>query len=412
MKTCAICQQPACRELIDFGELPICHHFVKIDETEDRHPAALGQCDVCGLVQMMDPIPPAKLVPRFDWITYNEPEAHLDSLVETLCGLPGITSSSVIAGMSFNDDSLLRRFRERGYANTWRVDTAADLDMHVPNAGTETVQSRFQPSLAEGLRQKYGAPDLLVARMVLEHAGEASVFLETLRQLVSPTGYVVLDVPDCGRAFDFFDYTTLWEDHALYFVERTFLAALRSTGFQVEQLECFRGPYENCLVAVARPESLNGQMAISAEDKAIEVRRATEFASEFSLRREWVRAELERWREYGKIALFGAGHQSVMFLNLMNISDLIEFVVDDHPHKCGRQMPGSRLPIVSSASLYSENIRLCLSSLGGVSEPRVIEKHQQFVLKGGVFASIFPVDRKCGFRLLAGDAVQESSRGQ
>ena len=156
MKTCAICQQLACRELIDFGELPICHHFVKIDETEDRHPAALGQCDVCGLVQMMDPIPPAKLVPRFDWITYNEPEAHLDALVETLCGLPGITSSSVVAGMSFNDDSLLRRFRERGYANTWRVDTAADLDIHVPNAGTETVQSRFHPSLAKGLRLRPG----------------------------------------------------------------------------------------------------------------------------------------------------------------------------------------------------------------------------------------------------------------
>ena len=46
MKSCTICQEPACRELIDFGELPICHHFVKIDETEDRHPVALGQCDV------------------------------------------------------------------------------------------------------------------------------------------------------------------------------------------------------------------------------------------------------------------------------------------------------------------------------------------------------------------------------
>jgi len=81
---CAACQQPTCDEIINFGDLPICHHFLKDDETEATHPAALGQCKFCGLVQMMDPIPPAKLVPRFDWITYNEPEAHLDAVVEML----------------------------------------------------------------------------------------------------------------------------------------------------------------------------------------------------------------------------------------------------------------------------------------------------------------------------------------
>jgi len=78
--------------------------------------------------------------------------------------------------------------------------------------------------------------------MILEHTGQASVFLETLRELIGPSGYVVLDVPDCGRAFDLFDYTTLWEDHTLYFVERTFLAALRNGGFQVERFDCYRGP--------------------------------------------------------------------------------------------------------------------------------------------------------------------------
>ena len=82
MKDCSACQQPTCAEIINFGDLPICHHFLKDSETEGTHPAALGQCAFCGLVQMMNPIPPAKLVPRFDWITYNEPEAHLDAVVD------------------------------------------------------------------------------------------------------------------------------------------------------------------------------------------------------------------------------------------------------------------------------------------------------------------------------------------
>ncbi len=406
MKDCAACQQPT-REIINFGELPICHHFLKDGETEDKHPAAFGQCESCGLVQMMDPIPPAKLVPRFDWITYNEPETHLDAVVNVLQNLPGIKPACNIAGVSFNDDSTLRRLRERGFTNTWRPDMAADLEIRVPNAGIEMVQSRIKPPLAAKLRQKYGTPDLLVARMILEHTGQASVFLETLRELVSPSGYVVFDVPDCGRAFDLFDYTTLWEDHALYFVERTFLAALQNNGFLVERFDCYQGAYENCLVAIAKPVPSRSGRALGDPEKATELNRAKDFASEFKGRRESVRRELEGWRKRGKIALFGAGHQSVMFINLMGIDDLIQFVVDDHPHKCGRKMPGSRLPIVPSTTLYSENVKLCLSSLGAASEPKVVKKHEQFVRQGGVFASIFPVNRGFVFNILAGDIAQK-----
>jgi hypothetical protein len=402
VKTCAICQEPACREIVSFGELPICHHFLADGEVAGTHPAALGQCEFCGLVQMMDPIPPAKLVPRFDWIKYNEPEAHLDLVVDALQKFPGIERASRIGGMSFNDDSTLRRFRERGFANTWRADMVADLDIRTPNAGIETVQSKITPTMAAGLRRKYGPPDLLIVRMMLEHTGAAAVFLKAIAELVGDSGRVMFEVPDCGRAFDLFDYTTLWEDHTLYFVERTFLAALGNSGFRVEWFECYRGPYENCLVALASPTTAQGRAPLRELDKESELQRATKFAYGFKHRQRILRAELEKWRRRGKIALFGAGHQSVMFLNLMGISDLVECVLDDHPSKCGRKMPGSQLPIVASSTLCAQDIVLCLSSLGAASEPKVLKKHEEFISKGGVFASIFPVDQDRVFNVLAG----------
>lgn len=405
MKACAICRQSPCQELIRFGEQPICHHFLGPDEIEATHPLTLGQCPACGLVQLLDPVPPAKLVPRFDWITYNEPEAHLDAVVERLLALPSINSEWNIGALSANDDSLLRRFRERGFARSWRLDRDQDLAITVPNAGIEFVQSRLRPPLAEAVRNKHGQPDLLIARMILEHASEPAVFLETIRKLIGPTGRVVFDVPDCSRAFDLCDYTTLWEDHTLYFVEGTFRRLLRQSGFVVEWLECFQGPYENCLVAVARSGPMPTQPGDGPE-AASEFAQATKFANSFGERRAAVRADLEHWRQHGRIGLFGAGHQSVMFLALMGINDLVEFVVDDHPHKCGRRMPGSHLPIVGSVALYKEGVRLCLSSLGAASEPKVIGKHQQFVQAGGVFASIFPVRPGSTFRLLAGNATE------
>lgn len=52
-------------------------------------------------------------------------------------------------------------------------------------------------------------------------------------------------------------------------------------------------------------------------------------------------------------------------------------------------MPGSRLPIVGSAVLYSEKIDLCLLSLSPESEAKVLAKRQDYVDAGGVFRSMF-----------------------
>ena len=80
MTTCFLCGQRQCHELVNFGDQPVCHHYFDSGEPEGTNRIALGQCDACGVVQLTRPIPAEKLVPRFDWIAYNEPEGHLDEL--------------------------------------------------------------------------------------------------------------------------------------------------------------------------------------------------------------------------------------------------------------------------------------------------------------------------------------------
>jgi hypothetical protein len=402
MKSCLVCRQGGVRELIDFGELPICHHFYDGHDQERTHPAALGQCGICGAVQMMEPISPAKLVPRFDWITYNEPEAHLDAMVEMLLRLPGIHTESVIAGLTYKEDTTLRRFRERGCLRTWRADLIADFGITEPKAGIETVQGRVRPDLADPLQAKHGVPDLIIVRHVLEHTHDPAQFLETFRRLVKPTGYVVFEVPDCQRAFDLLDYTTLWEDHTIYFVEPTFLATLRLNGFSVVHFERYHAAYENCLVAVVRSEATDELTLPSESEVKLEQQRAVGFAEGFDERRAALKEMLTLWRSRGKIAVFGAGHQSAMFVNLHRVAESLEFVVDDDPRKRGMRMPGSRLPIVGSELLVREDIKFCLSSLSAESEKKVIQKQAQFLKCGGTFASIFPVTRDTLINFVAG----------
>ncbi len=53
MKVCQICKKNKCKELIDFGNHPVCHKFSDGKQKEEKFSLALGQCQFCGLVQLI-----------------------------------------------------------------------------------------------------------------------------------------------------------------------------------------------------------------------------------------------------------------------------------------------------------------------------------------------------------------------
>jgi hypothetical protein len=399
---CLVCLQAECRRLIDFGPQPISHHFYDGTHAEGMYPLSLGQCQRCGLTQLVSLIPPEEAAPRFDWLVNNEPEGHLDSLVEALVALPGISLTANVCGVSHKDESTLKRLREKGFQKTWRISPSEDLGISHPRAGIELIQQRVKPSIVPVLRSKYGAADVIIARHVLEHTHEPLQFMQALRELVRPGGYIVFEIPDTAAPFDLLDYTAMWEEHTLYFNARSLPACLSTGGLRTVQVESFPAPYETAVVAIASPGEPVTARSQTPDSIQHELTRTSRFAASFLDRKASIRKLLTEWKEAGQLAVFGAGHHAAMFLNLMGLKDMVKFVVDDHPKKKGMQMPGSRLQIVGSERLYEDGVKFCLSSLGYGSERKVLEQHRTFVERGGTFASIFATQPGQGLTFLAG----------
>jgi C-methyltransferase-like protein/putative zinc binding protein/methyltransferase family protein len=393
---CFLCRSEALTPLVDVGPQPIANRFLRTpDEHEERFPIALRQCRACGLVQIENPVPARALVPPYDWVTYSEPEAHLDGLVDILTGLPGIGPGAIAAAVSFKDDTTLARLEQKGL-RSWRLDLAQDLGVAAAHGGygVETIQDRLTLAVAESIASRRGRADVLLVRHILEHAAVPLEFMAALRALTRPGGYVVVEVPDCSRAMDACDYTTIWEEHSLYFTPETFRGGMTEGGFTVSRLENYPYPFENSLVAIARSNG-GGAAGASAPAVSRERQRGEVFGRSFEAYRDKVRRALDaRRRAGGRIALFGAGHLACIYVNAFDIADAIDCVLDDNPHKRGLFMPGSKLPIVGSEALDARAITLCLLSLNPIGEEKVIEKNRAFVERGGEFASIFPASAR------------------
>ena len=110
--TCRCCAG-ALEVLLDLGLQPVCSHFKsQAGELSAHHPLALAQCTRCGQLQIEDPAPVALLRSPHAWVSYIEPEGHLDQLVDELCSLPNADPQWRVGGVTYKDQSTLERLRE------------------------------------------------------------------------------------------------------------------------------------------------------------------------------------------------------------------------------------------------------------------------------------------------------------
>jgi len=382
------------RLLLDLGLQPVSNRFIfsESEEKPPKFPLKLLIDESSGCIYIDTPFPVTEVRPRYDWLTCFEPEDHLDELVKKIVNLPGVSKQSLFGAYSFKDDSTLERLKRNAYLNTWRIDPILDFGINDSRANVETYQEEFNLIKAKKIAEKYGAVDVMIVRHVIEHSYDLSTFIDSIKALVKPGGYIVWEVPDCEKALEKGDCTTIWEEHTFYFTSFTFKKLLQDSGFSLTHFEMIDYPMENSIIAIVKNENYSGQFLLN-EGISIskEIERADKFAESILERKKLIISKLQELRKKkGPIALFGAGHLSVAFLSIMEVENMIDFVIDDNPNKMGMKMPIGQLKIVGSECLRPEKAGICLLGLNPHNQHSVIKRNQEYTDKGGLFASIFP----------------------
>lgn len=389
---CRICGGDNLTNILDCGPQPLSNRFLKeAQSAEDLRPLRMGQCADCGIIQHIEVASSEDVVPRFDWITYNEPETHLDHMVSQLTKLDEVPEKCRMLGISFKDTTTMERLEKFGHPVTL-LSMEEDLGIETPGAGLESIQKALTPEKARELSQKYGRFPVVIARHIYEHCHAINQFMQAMKELLTDDGILVLESPDCTQALVSLDYTTIWEEHILTLTPQSFERATTFGGFTPVWAKQYPYHGENSMVLFVKPtEKVADTSALPQKLLAQELACGKRFTQSFEETRSRVRQSLSDIVGDGKsVAMFGAGHNSCVYLNLFSLNEYISFVADDHPKKVGKFMPGSKLPIKASAALIDESISICLSSLSHESEQVVLSRVKCFKDKIVEYKSIYP----------------------
>ena len=356
--------------MIDFGPQPRCFDFFTNNEKiPPLFDFSVGQCRICGVIQLKNPIPARDLHPKFDWIRNKEPDKHADLLITCLLDYLEKENSRVLF-LSVYDKKLYDALKKHVGKRAYLLNHLKDLGIEQSDPGQALIQEQITPEKAKKLSEKIGKFDLIATCRLLEHAQDTHAFVSGLTQLLKPRGRLVIEVPDSTKSLLQGDIAMLWEDHTNYFTPESLKHGFNMMRFRLEKYIGYHYPQEDALVAVFRNQ--NSADPISMPIPIGELSLGGLFQRKVNMLKSKIAHELHQLKhEYGEIVVFGAGHRTVMFINLLDIASLISHVIDDDERKQGLKIPGSSLEIHKSSSIANKDIGVCLLAISIEAEERI-----------------------------------------
>lgn len=363
--TCRCCSAPLARSFADLGVSPLANALVRTEEAlrpEPFYSLHALVCDRCLLVQLPEMESPETIFADYTYFSsYSDSWlAHARAYTAMACERFALGATSQVVEIASNDGYLLRWFAER-QVPVLGIEPAANVAEVALAAGIPTRVGFFGSELAAALRAEGLAADLLIGNNVLAHVPALRDFVAGLARLLAPTGWLTMEFPHLLRLVAENQFDTIYHEHFSYFsllsVEQVFASAGLAV-VDVEELPTHGGSLRVFVRHRAVAEPGERVRELRAREEAAGMRDPAYYAA-FEARVRATKRGLLRFlvaaKEEGRqIVGYGAPAKGNTLLNYCGIGrDFLDYTVDRSPHKQGRMLPGTRIPIRAPEEIFA-----------------------------------------------------------
>jgi hypothetical protein len=253
-----------------------------------------------------------------------------------------------------NDGYLLQYFVKRGVP-CLGIEPAANIAPHAEAKGVPTLVEFFGQPVARRLAAEGRRADLLIGNNVLAQVHDINDFVGGMATLLAPAGVVTVEFPHLVRMVEENQFDTIYHEHFSYFsfvsAERIF-AAHGLTLFDVEEIPTHGGSlriYARHAGDQTHPVTpAVGQLRTRERDLGLETAAYYESFAERvkETKRKLLAFLIDAKRAGARVVGYGAPGKGNTLLNYCGIrTDFLEYTVDRSPHKQGKFLPGTHIPI-------------------------------------------------------------------
>jgi SAM-dependent methyltransferase len=365
---CRHCRTPlddARDVFVDLGAAPPSNAFLRAEDLarpELHFPLKVLTCPECRLVQV-DEVQRHDALFSSDYVYFSSYSsswlAHAERYVEAATARLGLGAGSLVIEVASNDGYLLQYVAARGIPCVGIEPTAGTAEA-ARARGIETIVEFFGAAFARRFVAERRRADLILGNNVLAHVPDIDDFVAGLREALAPAGTVTVEFPHLLKLVQEAQFDTIYHEHFSYLSLRTvqrIFAAQGLTVWDVEKLPTHGGSLRVWAQHAAHRRPVEARVAALLAEEDAAGMRSGEFYVGLQARADRIKHDLLEFlvaqkRAGRAVAAYGAAAKGCTLLNYAGVRpDLLPFVVDASPHKQGRFLPGSRIPVLAPEAL-------------------------------------------------------------
>lgn len=366
---CRFCNNALIHTFCDLGSTPLSNAFLKAEELtkpEPSYPLHVYVCSCCFLVQLEE-FEKAENIFSSDYAYFssysNSWLDHCSKYANQVTKKFGLNSNSQVIEIASNDGYLLGYFLDKKI-KILGIEPAANVAEAAEKKGIPTLQKFFGMNTANELIAKGTRADLLIGNNVLAHVPNINDFVAGMKLLLAPKGVITMEFPHVMHLMAHNQFDTIYHEHFSYLSLITTKRIFEHHGleiFDVDELPTHGGSLR---IYAKHTEDSTKQAPDTVSDLVNTELHAgldkIETYTNFQSKADAVKHELTTFliaaqKAGKKIIGYGAPAKGNTLLNFCNVNGkLIQFTVDKNPHKQGRYLPGTHIPIFSPEVIATE----------------------------------------------------------
>ncbi|HXG77157.1 MAG TPA: class I SAM-dependent methyltransferase [Gaiellaceae bacterium] len=363
---CRSCGAPLGRPVLDLGEQPNANRYVSAHDLplpEPRFPLRVSLCESCWLLQLADSMPPEALFQEYAYFSsYSQSWLrHAESYAEEMLARLELGPGSLVVEVASNDGYLLRNFVEAGVP-VLGIEPARNVAAYARSIGVPTREVFLGRRTAAALRAEGVRADLLVGNNVLAHVPDLNDFVAGLGLLLAPNGLLTMEFPHVLHLVEESQFDTIYHEHYSYLSLTAVQAAFARHGLALEDVQevpTHGGSLRICVRHGGRGRAPVSVTALQRREVDAGLTDPTTYdrlrTDADRVRRELVGFLRSATGEGRRVAGYGAPAKGNTLLNFCGVgTELLPYTVDLSPHKQGRYLPGSHVPIRAPEELLDD----------------------------------------------------------
>lgn len=366
VEQCQICGYAPLDDVLSLGYMPPVNQMVPIGQQPRQQPwfpTNLLHCQKCDLVQLGLAVDPVIIFPPEYPYTSGTTKLLRDNFADLhreSAAMLGLTDKDLVVDIGSNDGTLLSNFQNGGH----RVLGIEPTDVgDIANArGIPTLKRYFGVDVARAVKSEYGPARIVTAANCFAHIEDVHAIVDGIVEMLTPDGVFISESHYLIGLLDTLQYDTIYHEHLRYYSVASLKHLLEMHDLEVFHARPIPSHGGSIRVYAARRGSQTVQgsvrrmLAAEPRGEALSKRLAA-FRRDVVLSKLRLISLLRELKEKGaRIVGISAPSRASTLVNYVGLDEgIIDYVVEiPGSLKIGKFMPGTQIPVVDEAKLFSD----------------------------------------------------------